>query len=236
MFDIETTLLYIYTHTTPTSSLLFFQRASFICVRYLNFRAHVIVFIIIYQSIPILWFVLLYQKRKKLHQRKQTDVQLSLFVRDQDKDVDALRFLFNCYLPNRWWFEVAEIYRRTLFVGILPLLSPEASVRASVGMIFAIIRYIFIYLLCHMNIVFTTTLLCNDSNSTSQVFVKCVHLVCIHVNTHVNLYSIAFYREEQPFRVQFTNVIAYVAQYVIFMVYYCGLSLATGNVIDFGLK
>eukprot|EP00615_Pteridomonas_danica_P006215 CAMPEP_0114345144 /NCGR_PEP_ID=MMETSP0101-20121206/11986_1 /TAXON_ID=38822 ORGANISM="Pteridomonas danica, Strain PT" /NCGR_SAMPLE_ID=MMETSP0101 /ASSEMBLY_ACC=CAM_ASM_000211 /LENGTH=724 /DNA_ID=CAMNT_0001480919 /DNA_START=816 /DNA_END=2990 /DNA_ORIENTATION=- len=48
--------------------------------------------------------------------------------------------------------------------------------------------------------------------------------------------SVAFYREEQPFRVDFTNFIAFIAQYVILLVYYCGLSLSTGLVIDFGLS
>jgi hypothetical protein len=155
--------------------------------KYLNFRIHVAFFVVLYQSIPIVWFILLYRKRKKLHQRDKTDILLALYVRDQDKSLDALRFLFNDYLPARWWFEVVEIYRRTLFVGILPLISPEASVRASVGIILGVM-------------------------------------------------SVAFYREEQPFRVSFTNFIAFIAQYVILLVYYCGLSLSTGLVIDFGLS
>ena len=99
----------------------------------------------------------------------------------------STHFLFNDYTADRWWFEVAEIYRRMVFVGILPLVSPQASMRASMGVLLAIM-------------------------------------------------SVSYYREEAPFRVPFTNVIALVAQYVILIVYYVGLSLATGLVVDFGLK
>mmetsp|Transcript_49770 Transcript_49770/g.63766 ORF Transcript_49770/g.63766 Transcript_49770/m.63766 type:complete len:478 (-) Transcript_49770:1435-2868(-) len=154
--------------------------------RYLSFRAAVFLFIIIYQSIPIVWFILLFKQREELHQKHRTDINLALFVRDQNKSLNWLRLLFNDYVPSRWWFEVVEIYRRMMFVGVLPLMSPDVSIRSVMGVIFSII-------------------------------------------------SVAFYREEQPFRIPFTNFIAFIAQYVILLVYYCALSISTELVV-FGLS
>jgi hypothetical protein len=44
--------------------------------------------------------------------------------------------LFIDYKCNKWWFEVAEMYRRIIFIGILPLVSPRPATRASFGLLF----------------------------------------------------------------------------------------------------
>jgi hypothetical protein len=59
-------------------------------------------------------------------------------MRDRDKKLDALRFLFQDYKCANWWFEVAEMYRRVCFIGVLPLTSPVSATRASLGCILAI--------------------------------------------------------------------------------------------------
>jgi hypothetical protein len=76
-----------------------------------------------------------------------------------------LRFLFKDYRGEKWWFEVAEMYRRIMYVGVLPLFTPNSSKRASLGCIFAISSYV-------------------------------------------------YFREEEPFRVSFTNNIACIAQVI----------------------
>eukprot|EP00615_Pteridomonas_danica_P006003 CAMPEP_0114330758 /NCGR_PEP_ID=MMETSP0101-20121206/1966_1 /TAXON_ID=38822 ORGANISM="Pteridomonas danica, Strain PT" /NCGR_SAMPLE_ID=MMETSP0101 /ASSEMBLY_ACC=CAM_ASM_000211 /LENGTH=748 /DNA_ID=CAMNT_0001460879 /DNA_START=458 /DNA_END=2704 /DNA_ORIENTATION=+ len=48
--------------------------------------------------------------------------------------------------------------------------------------------------------------------------------------------SILYYREENPFRREFTNVIAYVAQAAILITFYSALSIETGIMVDFGLS
>ena len=48
--------------------------------------------------------------------------------------------------------------------------------------------------------------------------------------------SVAYYREEQPYRVKFTNSIAYLAQYTILITFYAALSIDTGSMMDFGLN
>ena len=79
---------------------------------YEAFRALIIVFIIVYQSVPLVWMVLLYKLRDRLDPPTSgNDRLLALHVRDHDTFLDALRFLFNDYRSNKWWFEVAEMYR-----------------------------------------------------------------------------------------------------------------------------
>jgi hypothetical protein len=124
----------------------------------------VIFFVIIYQSIPILWMVLLYRQRAALDPMTSNhDEKLALYIRDNNPDLASLRFLFHDYNCGKWWFEVAEMYRRVLFVGILPLVSPITATRASMGCVLAIA-------------------------------------------------SVAYYREERPYRVKYTNFISHMAQ------------------------
>jgi hypothetical protein len=77
---------------------------------YLGFRNIVITFICIYQTIPLLWFIVLYRKRKKLNPDvSSTDIRLAMYIRDRDEKLAPIRFLFDSYKINRWWFEVAEV-------------------------------------------------------------------------------------------------------------------------------
>eukprot|EP00615_Pteridomonas_danica_P006247 CAMPEP_0114341470 /NCGR_PEP_ID=MMETSP0101-20121206/9069_1 /TAXON_ID=38822 ORGANISM="Pteridomonas danica, Strain PT" /NCGR_SAMPLE_ID=MMETSP0101 /ASSEMBLY_ACC=CAM_ASM_000211 /LENGTH=693 /DNA_ID=CAMNT_0001475085 /DNA_START=3333 /DNA_END=5414 /DNA_ORIENTATION=+ len=47
--------------------------------------------------------------------------------------------------------------------------------------------------------------------------------------------SVAYFREERPYRYRFTNFIAYVAQVAILITFYAALSIETGVMMDFGL-
>ena len=107
-------------------------------------------------------------------------------MRDRDLSLAPLRFLFDSYRCDCWWFEVAEIYRRVVFVSVIPLMSTNTARRASLGCVLAIL-------------------------------------------------SLLFYREEQPFRTKFTNLIAYVAQAAILMTFYGALAIQTGVMYSFGL-
>jgi hypothetical protein len=155
---------------------------------YEHFKSVMIFFIILYQSIPILWMILLYRKRAALDPLTSNhDEKLALYIRDHNPNLTSLNFLFKDYKCNKWWFEVAEMYRRIVFVGILPLVSPITATRASMGVVLAIM-------------------------------------------------SVAYYREEKPYRVGFTNFIAYMAQFTILITFYGALSIDTGVMMDFGLK
>mmetsp|Transcript_10257 Transcript_10257/g.13387 ORF Transcript_10257/g.13387 Transcript_10257/m.13387 type:complete len:593 (+) Transcript_10257:165-1943(+) len=132
--------------------------------------------------------VLLYRQRAALDPMTSNhDEKLALYIRDNNPDLASLRFLFHDYNCGKWWFEVAEMYRRVLFVGILPLVSPITATRASMGCVLAIA-------------------------------------------------SVAYYREERPYRVKYTNFISHMAQFVILITFYGALSIDTGVMMDFGLK
>jgi len=60
---------------------------------YQQFRAVILVFLFLYQSIPVAWFVMLFSIRKRLNPRDSEDPNLALFIRDQDNELDSLRFL-----------------------------------------------------------------------------------------------------------------------------------------------
>ena len=106
---------------------------------YESFRVGVSFFIALYQTVPLVWIVLLYRFRGSLvPPTSNNDHNLALYIRDRNQGLDALRFLFNDYKCEKYWFEVAEMYRRILFVGILPLVSPVSATRASLGVVLSI--------------------------------------------------------------------------------------------------
>jgi hypothetical protein len=132
---------------------------------YKSFAIVVGFFIALYQLIPVIWITVLYRVRHDLNPQTLTshDKKLALFVRDKNPSLAPLRFLFIDYKCDKWWFEVVDMYRRIIFIGILPLTSSDPGKRASLGVVLAIM-------------------------------------------------SVAYFREEQPYRISFTNFIAYAAQ------------------------
>lgn len=133
---------------------------------YIHFRNVNSIFIAVYQSIPIIWIVLLYRIKDALNPPNSSDDQ-GLANRDKNPNLASLQFLFRDYRCSKWWFEVVDMYRRIIFIGVLPLVSSRPAVRSSFGCILAIM-------------------------------------------------SVAYFREEQPYRVEFTNVIAHIAQVYAF--------------------
>ena len=79
---------------------------------YRSFQALVVLLIVLYQLIPLVWFLLLLRVRKSLEPiTSNNDETLGLFLRDKNEDLNSIRFLFNDYRVEKWWFEVAEMYR-----------------------------------------------------------------------------------------------------------------------------
>jgi hypothetical protein len=60
------------------------------------------------------------------------DAGLVLWMRDRDPTLAPVRFLFAVYQPRYYFWEALELYRRIVFIGVLPLLSANA-VRLAVG-------------------------------------------------------------------------------------------------------
>jgi len=115
---------------------------------YLIFKTINILCFSLYQLIPITWAVLLFRHRNLLHISRTTNGSndhylIELNERETIPALAHLRFLFKDYKGDKWWFEVAEMYRRIMFIGVLPLFTPNASKRASLGCIFSIMSFVY---------------------------------------------------------------------------------------------
>jgi hypothetical protein len=155
---------------------------------YYKFRSVVIMFIALYQLIPITWFIILYKHREALMPMSlKYDEKLAMFIRDSNHDLAAFRFLFVDYICPKWWFEIADMYRRIMFIGIIPLCSNDSASRASLGLLLAII-------------------------------------------------SLVYFGRYKPYRVHFTNVIAFVGQVSILVTFYAALTLESDSLVNIGLE
>jgi hypothetical protein len=80
---------------------------------YLRFRAVDLLFVAIYQSVPLLWFVMLFKQRSKLNPSCAGilgDFETAVIeARKDDVDLERLNFLWWDYRPSRWYYEVLEI-------------------------------------------------------------------------------------------------------------------------------
>jgi len=155
---------------------------------YYKFRSVVIMFIALYQLIPITWFLILYRNKAALVPSSiKYDEKLAMFIRDNDRSLAAFRFLFIDYVCPKWWFEIVDMYRRIAFIGFVPLVSYEPATRASFGMLLAII-------------------------------------------------SLVYFGRYKPYRVHFTNVIAFVGQVSILVTFYGALTVESDSLVNIGLE
>ena len=83
---------------------------------------YIIFFIILYLSIPLVWLRLLWNKRALLNPSDATADE-ALHRRQNAPELKALRFLFDPYRLSAFLFEPLELYRRVMFVSVLPLVS-----------------------------------------------------------------------------------------------------------------
>jgi hypothetical protein len=65
-------------------------------------------FIAIYMSLPLIWLVLLFNSRHRLNPPAY-DSSLKQYIRDNDKSLGSLSFLFQPYRPEYYFFEVIEM-------------------------------------------------------------------------------------------------------------------------------
>jgi hypothetical protein len=111
---------------------------------YQSFKQTTLVFVAIYQLIPMVWLRLLWARKEQLNPKvSQMDPGLGLYIREKDVSLRSLRFLFDSYRCSNWWFEVVEMYRRMVFVSAVPLVSSAPAKRASLGCVLAIASLVF---------------------------------------------------------------------------------------------
>jgi len=101
-------------------------------------RSIIICFVLLYHSIPLMWFLLLYRMKEALDPPIASgDLHLAIYIRKHNQHLAPFHFLFDDYKCSKWWFEIADMYRRVAFIGLIPLLSPKSTVRASLGLLLA---------------------------------------------------------------------------------------------------
>ena len=75
---------------------------------YERFRSIVILGILVYQSIPLLWFACLWRVRRDLNPRGQS-VRCALLLRKGEHHLKPYFFLFSDFVPSMWAYEVIEV-------------------------------------------------------------------------------------------------------------------------------
>jgi len=142
--------------------------------------------IFVFQCLPLLYVALLFRVRHKLNP-KAPNKQLALELRDHDESLASISFLFSDYKCSRWYFEILDLYRRIFFVGVLPLIG---------------------------------------NNQTIKTYIGC----------GLALLSTVYFRELTPFRVEFTNFLAVIAQYVILLAFMAALMIQSDSVSTIGIS
>lgn len=66
-------------------------------------------FIVIYLGIPLLWLLLLCRRQADLNP-STLDLRLKYYLRDRQAALNPIRFLFDVYRPQLYFFEVVEMY------------------------------------------------------------------------------------------------------------------------------
>ena len=95
------------------------------------------IFVAVYSSMPLVWAAILYRKRHRLNSGGSISDRF-LDKRKNDAGLKPLRFLWVVYKPSLYYFESIEMYRRVMFVSVLPLISADAARCAAAGVFLAL--------------------------------------------------------------------------------------------------
>jgi hypothetical protein len=152
-------------------------------------------FISLYLGIPAIWLLLLLRRKAELNPAP-SDLRFSLFLRDRDVSLNSLRFLFDCFRPEYYYFEVVEMSERQRFVCLFFL------------------KFVFVFLKQVSNQHFSASpapkLLCRGRRVVLIGVIplmseysarRATYAVCL------SLCSWAFYREVEPFRMSSNNAL-----------------------------
>ena len=108
--------------------------------QYIRFRSVVAFTIVVYQLVPLIWFLMLWRVRYDLNPPGQS-IESALLLREKALHLLSLQFLFGDYRPSMWCSEVYIMYIRIFFIGILPLLG-EGITRAFIGIFGSTVSFI----------------------------------------------------------------------------------------------
>ena len=100
---------------------------------YKRFQAVVILGLLVYSSIPLMWFVILWRVRRDVNPLGEA-LESALELRKTRDHLTYLAFLFSDYLPSMWGYELYEMAKRLFFVAVLPFFG-EPVFRAFIGIL-----------------------------------------------------------------------------------------------------
>ena len=88
-----------------------------------------------YQGVVLLYVYLLYSNLDKISpvSKVNGDTAAALQIRDLDRSLDHIRFLFDDTRISCWYHEILDMYRRIFLIGLLPLTSDEPVTKAYIG-------------------------------------------------------------------------------------------------------
>lgn len=67
-------------------------------------------FVLVYMSIPLVWFIMLYRARGRLNPPTSSrDANWVLWMRERDPALAPLRFLYQPYRPHFYYWESLEL-------------------------------------------------------------------------------------------------------------------------------
>ena len=100
-------------------------------------------------GIPLVNHFMLWRVRDKLnpHQRElvfesgseKVGLAKAIQIRDNNKDIQYLAFLFAAYQPEYWWFESFESARRIIFTGALKFVDAGSVAQCALGVLIAFV-------------------------------------------------------------------------------------------------
>ena len=94
--------------------------------------------IVAYMSVPLAWLVLLCGHRNRMNPVPNNQAK-SRLLRDDNPELEHLRFLFQPYRAECYFTEALELIRRITFIGFLPLVSSKTSRRAGGGLMLSLL-------------------------------------------------------------------------------------------------
>jgi len=101
--------------------------------------------ITVYVFIIFSYVILLYVHRERINPSAPSDGHQikPIQLRDKDPSISHLRFLVSDLRCETWPHEVIDMIRRIFFIGIIPLISKQSTIKATVGSTAALLSTIY---------------------------------------------------------------------------------------------
>ena len=87
---------------------------------------------------PLAYFFLLHAARDRINPRAADSEFQAIRMRSEDSTLTHIRPLYAIYRPSMWYFEIVDVSRRIIMIGVL-IFVDDLALRAAIGSIIAIV-------------------------------------------------------------------------------------------------